>query len=168
VAATLLLLGIVGAPAACDDDRPATDNSHRSSQESARPVQAPSAQGTATHCTTVGEGDESATSGGVIAGPFASKLAAPSGITKFWVAASKEPTEPEDAIIRVEAGDARASSDPALYVRAAKDIKTVISPPPDGPEHIYNGTIFVPTSKGTKLRITVTIGEATGCFVTRL
>ncbi|GAA3883981.1 hypothetical protein ACWDR2_27445 [Streptomyces sp. NPDC003631] len=170
VAAALLLLATMGVLAACDDQGSATDDDHPSAQDSARPVRAPTTAGAATRCTTVGDEEDSAISGGVIAGPFAGMRGAghESGLAKFWVAASNRQSRTDDAVIRVEVVDAERPSDPALYVRAAKDIKTVVPPPTAGPERIYNGTIFVPTSADTKLRITVTIGEATGCFVTRL
>ncbi|MEU7962578.1 hypothetical protein AB0D09_03760 [Streptomyces sp. NPDC049097] len=170
VAATLLLLGTMGAAAACDDDGSATGDGRPSVQDQARPVGAPTTPGTVTRCTTVGDEDESAASGGVIAGPFASMRAAghDSGLAKFWVAASNRPSRADDAVIRVEVLDAEHPSDPALYVRAAKDIKTVVPSPTAGPARIYNGTIFVPSSAVAKLRITVTIGDATGCFVARL
>lgn len=40
--------------------------------------------------------------------------------------------------------------------------------PANGVERMYNSTVFVPSKPGTTLRITVTIGDATGCFSTRL
>jgi hypothetical protein len=167
-ATAALLVGALGTLVACQSE--STGGSSRSPRHTTSSVAVPSAPSTATRCEAVKDGTDSATSGGVIAGPFPSlqTAAQDSGIAKFWVASVKQPREPEDAVIKVEVADAGAASDPALYVRAANGLVTVTPSPTNGIQRIYNGTIFVPSEPDTNLRITVTIGEATGCFTTHL
>ncbi|WP_447034732.1 hypothetical protein [Streptomyces sp. DSM 118878] len=117
----------------------------------------------------VDEGAPSAKSGGVRAGPFDTTLSEGNlGVTKFWVGTTKEQKALHDALIRVEVISGGVQADPAVYVRRAEATVDVTPAPKRGPKEIYNGTIFVPTVSGTKLRITVTIGDQSGCFDTRV
>lgn len=121
------------------------------------------------HCRKVDDNARSAESGGVRAGPFGTAfLAASSGVAKFWVATTTEQKTLHDALIRVEAIAGVGPADPAVYVRRADAAVAVTPAPKRGPKEIYNGTIFVPTASGTKLRITVTIGDQSGCFDTHV
>lgn len=120
-------------------------------------------------CVQVDDNARSADSGGVRAGPFGTALlAASSGVAKFWVTTTKEQRTLQDALIRVEAMSGVGPADPAVYVRPADAAVDVAPAPKRGPKEIYNGTIFVPTASGAKLRITVTIGDQSGCFDTHV
>lgn len=167
--AVLLLAGVL---AGCESA--ATDGSGSSSTTTQGTsgrgvVSAPPSSARGARCLKVADDARSAESGGVQAGPFdTAALAASSGVAKFWVATAKEQKTPHDALIRVEAIGGVGPADPAVYVRPADATVAVTPTPKRGPKEIYNGTIFVPTASGAKLRITVTIGDESGCFETHV
>ncbi len=128
----------------------------------------------ATACRNVPPEEQESQSDGVRAGPFDSMGAGGPhdyGVSKFWVAVAAGEYAPR-ALLRVEeVGDSRIDdSEPAFYVRTYK-----ATPVPDdaagasGNPKVtaFPGTIFLP-SKGTTVRITVTIGNHTGCFLKHL
>lgn len=169
---TVLLLGTLYVLAGCQGGSDVGDGSPEGVRdESLRELQVPPSLGEAKRCTAVAKGVRSATSGGVVAGPFDNLATAArnTGVAKLWVAASEDQSRTEeDAVIRVEVAEGPVQGDPALYVRPFEDMVTVSPAPENGVERIYNGTVFVPSAVGTTLRITVTIGDATGCFLTRM
>lgn len=170
-ATTGLVLGALCTLTGCQGVSEEGDGSPGSARDgSVREVRVPPDLGRAKRCTTVAEGDRSATSGGVVAGPFDSltKSSRKTGVAKLWVAPGKQARTQEDAVIRVEVAKGPVQGDPAVYVRPAEGLMRVSPAPEHGVEKIYNGTVFVPSAAGTTLRITVTIGDATGCFLTRL
>lgn len=169
--ATVLLLGALGTLTGCQG----ASEEGRNPPDGVRggpagEVQAPTSPGRGTNCTTVAEGVRIATSGGVVAGPFGNLATAArkSGVAKLWVASDDPPRTEADAVIRVEVANGPVQGDPAVYVRPFEGMVTVTHAPENGPDKIYNGTVFVPSATGTTIRITVTIGAATGCFLTRL
>ena len=153
----VLVLGSLCVVAGCHD-APADD------------VKPPPGPGRGEHCTSVADGVRVETSGGVVAGPFdnLAEAAQKTGVAKFWVASQDRPRREDDAVIRVGVAEGPVRGDPALYVRPGEDMVTVTPAPENGVDRIYNGTVLVPSAEGTTLRITVTIGEATGCFLARL
>ncbi|QFY09118.1 hypothetical protein GBF35_22795 [Nonomuraea phyllanthi] len=113
---------------------------------------------------TGGAGDKGATAGGVRAGPFGQTMKGQrGGVAKLWVA--QDPYRgAADALIKV---DHVNSGTVAYYVRDKAATATPLDD--DGkplPEPMYPGSIMLP-SEGT-VRITVTIGDSSGCFVVRL
>lgn len=168
----LLTLGTLGALAGCQDgseeDLPAGSDS--AAEAPVKTVQAPPSLGTPPHCRNVASGDRFATSDGVIAGPFDSLAGAArrTGVAKLWVAPATKPSKREDALIQVKMADGPVQADPAVYVRRSQDMVKVTPAPANSVDKIYNGTIILPSAPGTTIRITVTIGAATGCFLTRL
>ncbi|WP_188193221.1 hypothetical protein [Nonomuraea sp. SYSU D8015] len=105
-------------------------------------------------------GDKGASAGGVRAGPFGAAMREQhGGVAKLWVARDSG-KERADALIRVEHVESRTV---AYYVRDAAATSTVLNDDgtPSG-DTIYPGSILLPADG--HVRITVTIGRASGCF----
>jgi hypothetical protein len=106
-------------------------------------------------------GDQGLSVGGVRVGPFGANLRAQrGGVAKLWVA--QDPVKGlADALIRVEHVE---SGTVAHYVRDAAATSMVLNEDgsPSG-DTIYPGSILLP--RDGHVRITVTIGAASGCFV---
>ncbi|MEV1167890.1 hypothetical protein [Nonomuraea sp. NPDC049784] len=105
-------------------------------------------------------GDKGTSVGGVRAGPFGSGLRGQrGGVAKLWVA--QDPVKGRaDALIRVEHVE---SGTVAYYVRDAAATASVLND--DGSpsrDTIYPGSILLPADG--HVRITVSIGRASGCF----
>lgn len=106
-----------------------------------------------------------ATAGKVKAGPLGDMLAQQAGGgAKFWV--QQDPyVGPADAVIRVEIPGPNTT---AYYLRPWEERATPQpangSASPSGPVGFYPGAIMLPR-EGQKVRITVTIGPESGCFI---
>jgi hypothetical protein len=117
--------------------------------------------GSGVPCVDADKADEQGlTVGGVKAGPFGKLLREQrGGVAKLWVA--QDPAAaPADALIRIEHVESRTV---AYYVRDAAATSSPLGD--DGKpsrDKIYPGSILLPPDG--HLRITVTIGRATGCF----
>ncbi|HLU74965.1 MAG TPA: hypothetical protein VKZ82_22495 [Nonomuraea sp.] len=105
-------------------------------------------------------GDEGASVGGVRAGPFGENLRSQrGGVAKLWVA--QDPVKGHlDALIRVEHVESRTV---AYYVRDAAATAAVVNDDGSLEDRIYPGSILLP--REGRVRITVSIGDASGCFV---
>lgn len=172
--AVLLMLAGLGMLTSCqdgsqDDDHPAGSAPSATGEPVGR-VQAPPSSVTKAECEKTTSGDRSATSGEVIAGPFdgLAGAARKTGVAKLWVAPATKTPDGEDAVIQVDVIEGPVQADSSVYVRSSENMVTVTPAPENGVNKIYNGTIVVPSAPGTTIRITVTIGDATGCFLTRL
>ncbi|KOG87390.1 hypothetical protein ADK38_25705 [Streptomyces varsoviensis] len=122
-------------------------------------------------CRTVSPDENEPQSGGVYAGPFYTMDAGLGGPIKFWVAVAAGESAPQ-ALLRVEAipKGGGEPSEPAFYVRTDKATPV----PEDSTEAAsgptltaFPGQIFLP-GKGQTVKITVTIGDHTGCFLKAL
>ncbi|MEV0592794.1 hypothetical protein [Nonomuraea cavernae] len=109
-------------------------------------------------------GEKGASAGGVRAGPFGAALRRQSGgVAKFWVAQARR-RGPADALIKVDHVD---SGTVAYYVRDAAATATTLGD--DGrptKDKIYPGSVLLPADG--RIRITITIGPASGCFALTL
>ncbi|WP_433517124.1 hypothetical protein ACQP2T_17170 [Nonomuraea sp. CA-143628] len=105
-------------------------------------------------------GEKGASVGGVRAGPFGAYLRQQrGGVAKLWVA--QDPGKgPADALIRVEHVE---SGTIAYFVRDAAATATTVNDDgkPSG-DTIYPGAILLP--RDGHVRITISIGRASGCF----
>ncbi|EST39286.1 hypothetical protein N566_02800 [Streptomycetaceae bacterium MP113-05] len=71
-------------------------------------------------------------------------------------------------MIRVSIAQGSGQAPPALFVRRSEDMATITPAPASGVDKIYAGSIVFPSTPGAEIYLTVTIGDATGCFSTHL
>ncbi|GAA4230948.1 hypothetical protein FHR32_005732 [Streptosporangium album] len=129
------------------------------------PVSPPATPKDGVPCVDVDRaGEKGASAGGVRAGPFGRTLRQQhGGVAKLWVA--QDPHKGSaDALIKV---DHVESGTIAYYVRDAAATSTPLND--DGTpsrDSIYPGSVLLPADG--HVRITVTIGRASGCFAATL
>jgi hypothetical protein len=129
------------------------------------PVTPPATPKGGVPCVDAGDaGEKGASAGGVRVGPFGQALRGQrGGVAKLWVAQDPQ-RGPADALIKV---DHVESGTVAYYIRDKAAISTPLND--DGTpvrDPIYPGSVMLP-AEGT-VRITVTIGGSSGCFVLKL